>query len=372
MMQDLQTPYPEWLVEGFAEFMSTAKFERDGSVGIGLPANHRYAGLMYGQQLPLKTILSGKFDRITVEQRESIYGKGWLLTHYLTFEPSRRGQLAAYLSALAKGTDSLDAARQAFGDLRKLAGDLDGYFNRSKLKYLQIKGEVLKIGPVQVTQLSPGAAAALPILMQVMNGVPNDSAAAVAAQAQAVEQAYPRDPVVETTLGEAELGAKNFAAAEAAADRALATNALSTEAMILKGDARIEELATARGSPAAFADARSWYLKANKIDPEDPEPLYEFYDSFVREGAPPTANAIAALHYASDLAPQDGGVRLQSAGQYLIDGKPKEARAALIPVAYDPHGGEAAEMARKMIQHIDAGDSKAALKETGWTASTGS
>jgi hypothetical protein len=114
MMQDLQTPYPEWLVEGFAEFMSTARFERDGSVGIGLPANHRYAGLMYGQQLPLETILSGKYDKITVEQWESIYGKGWLLAHYLTFEPSRQGQLAAYLSALARGVDSLEAARQSF------------------------------------------------------------------------------------------------------------------------------------------------------------------------------------------------------------------------------------------------------------------
>jgi hypothetical protein len=37
MMQDLRVPHPEWLVEGFAEFMSTAQFEKDGTVGIGLP-----------------------------------------------------------------------------------------------------------------------------------------------------------------------------------------------------------------------------------------------------------------------------------------------------------------------------------------------
>ena len=41
MMQELSRPYPEWLVEGFAEFMSTAIFERDGSVGLGAPALHR-------------------------------------------------------------------------------------------------------------------------------------------------------------------------------------------------------------------------------------------------------------------------------------------------------------------------------------------
>src|SRR3954453_17623099 len=57
MMQDLAVPYPEWLVEGFAEFMSTAQFEKDGTVGIGLPAGHRYYGLLNGQMLPLETLL---------------------------------------------------------------------------------------------------------------------------------------------------------------------------------------------------------------------------------------------------------------------------------------------------------------------------
>ena len=37
---------------------------------------------MDGQMLPLETLLSGHYDKITDEQRESIYGRGWLLTHY--------------------------------------------------------------------------------------------------------------------------------------------------------------------------------------------------------------------------------------------------------------------------------------------------
>ena len=39
MFQNLATPVPEWLSEGFAEFMSTAKVERDGSVTLGIPPN---------------------------------------------------------------------------------------------------------------------------------------------------------------------------------------------------------------------------------------------------------------------------------------------------------------------------------------------
>ncbi|MEO7410538.1 MAG: hypothetical protein ABIU10_04355, partial [Sphingomicrobium sp.] len=45
MFSDLTTPIPAWLVEGFAEFMSTADFNADGSVGLGAGAVHRVGTL---------------------------------------------------------------------------------------------------------------------------------------------------------------------------------------------------------------------------------------------------------------------------------------------------------------------------------------
>ena len=45
----------------------------------------------------------------------------------------------------------------------------------------------------------------------------------------------------------------------------------------------------------------------------------EFYMAFLGEGIAPTANALAALHYASDLAPQDLGMRMNSAMAYLVE-----------------------------------------------------
>jgi hypothetical protein len=46
MMQNYPGAFPAWLIEGYAEFHSTASFEKDGSIGIGLPANHRAYGLL--------------------------------------------------------------------------------------------------------------------------------------------------------------------------------------------------------------------------------------------------------------------------------------------------------------------------------------
>jgi len=363
MMQDLEVPYPEWLVEGFAEFMSTAQFEKGLAVGIGLPAGHRYYGLLNGQMLPLETLLSGRYDKITVEQRESIYGRGWLLTHYLTFEPSRKGQLHAYLLSLAKGVEPLQAAHDNFGDLKKLERDLDGYLHRSSLQYLKVSGTALSFAPIDIRPLSIGGSAVLPLLAEIKNGVDAKQTEAMAQKVRSVEALYAGDELVETTLAEAELDANHFDAAEAAANKAMKAGPRDTDAIVLKGRAIEERADAADGASRAklFEQARDTFIAANKIDAEDPEPLMEYYKTFVREGQRPTANAIAALHYASDLAPQDLGLRMNSAMAYLAENKPLDARHALIPIAYDPHGGGYARAAHAMVDRIDAGDSKGAM-----------
>ena len=367
MMQAISTPYPEWLIEGFAEFMSTAKFNSDGSVGVGLPATHRYYWLVNGEQLPLETLLSGKYDKLTGDQRESLYGRGWLLAHYLTFEPSRKGQLEAYLAAMARGTDPLAAARQSFGDLATLDHELGNYLRRSSLPYIKIPANALKVQPASVSPVSPGASEVLPLLVYVKNGVAESEAEPLAAKVRAVEARFLGDPLVEQTLAEAELDAKHPQAAESAADRAIKTNPRDTDALVLKGRAIADRAENASGAArhALFDQARQIFISTNRLDTEDPEPLMEFYQMFVREGIAPTANAIAALHYASDLAPQDSGLRLNSAMQYLIDGKVAEGRRALAVIAYDPHGGDLAQTARQVLGKLDSGDVKGAMEAGG-------
>jgi tetratricopeptide (TPR) repeat protein len=169
--------------------------------------------------------------------------------------------------------------------------------------------------------------------------------------------------LVELTLAEAELDAGHVDAAEAAADRALKANPRDTKAMVFKGrsiEGRADKL-VGDGRHEAFGQARAIFISANKLDTEDPEPLMEFYKSYVEEGIPPTENAIEALRYASELAPQDDGLRLTTALTFLNEGKASEAKHTLTVVAYDPHGGDLAKLARTMIEKIDAGDAKDAI-----------
>jgi len=363
MFQAIERPLPEWIVEGFAEFMSTVRFERNGSVGIGAPANHRAWSLLRGPTLPIETLLSVSASTLPKEDRESFYSRGWLLIHYLTFEPTRKGQLDRYADLFAKGTPSLEAAKTAFGDLKTLDHELSSYVQRSRLAYLQLNGAAVQPGPIQIKPLSDGGSKVILLRATLKNGVAGPDAEALAAQVRSLQAQYPGDGLVEATMAEAELDADHPEAARAAAERAIKAEPTSTEPLVLKGKA-LEDLAEKENlekSDSLFEQARAAFISANKMDTEDPEPLLEFYRTFARQGRRPNENAIAALHYASNLAPQDLGLRMNSAIAYLYEGKLADARAALIPVAYNPHGEKIGEAARQILARIDAGDAKAAL-----------
>ena len=361
LLQDIDRPYPEWLVEGFAEFLSTAGFQKDGTIQLGRAANHRYYGVYNWSGLSLHVMLSGNYGNLTARQRETIYGKGWLLTHYLTFTKGRQGQLNAYLDLMARGTPPLDAARSAFGSLAHLDRVLWGYMQKRRLKVLSINTANFQQPTIEIEPVSAGAAKVLPQLIELRRGRVSGPAKEVAAKLRSEQVSAKGDPLVELTLGLAELNADNPDAAERAADRALTGSPSNIEAMILKAKSIMAAAALAP-QEKRFAEARSWLTKANRLDVYDPEPLVEFYNSFLAEGLKPTANAVAGLHHASDLAPQDLRLRLTSAIQYLRDGNPANARQRLTVIAYNPHGGGVAQLARGLIEQIDAGETDAILK----------
>ena len=363
MYQNYPGAFPAWLVEGFAEFHSTAKFERDGGLGLGLPANHRAYALLQAAPMKIEKVLTTSVFELKDADRDSLYARGWLLTHYLTLDPARKGQLSTYVREINSGAPSLDAARRAFGDLAVLDKELDRYVRQPRLSYLKLPPERISIGKVTVSEVTPGADAVMELRMQVKRGVPPAEQPALAQRVREAAARFPADAMAQTTLAEAEYDAENYREAEAAADRALAADAQATEALLFKGRARMKlALASRSTDPAAWKEVRKWFTAANRIEPDDPEPLILFYESFAAAGQQPTANASLGLERALELAPQDARLRMMAAHQFLRDGRSADARAALAPVAFNPHGGGAADDARRIVATLDAGGVKAALE----------
>ena len=360
MFQQFDQPYPNWYIEGFAELLGTPSFGKDGSVTIGRAPAHRGWGLVSGGGLTTRQLLEAQPAKMTVEQRESIYGRGWLLSHYLAFEPSRAGQLQRYFASLSAGQSAGLAATNSFGDLTLLDRELEKYLNRRRLKAVTVAGAAITVGAIDIAPLSTAANEVMPLRMMSRRGVDAAQAKALVTRLRPIAARYPADAFAQEALAEAEYDAGNIKPSLAAAEAVLRVDPRAVQALVYKGRA-LTELAAEGDKAASFTKAREALLAANKIDPEDPEPLFLYYRSFLREGKRPTANAIAALHYASVLAPQDTGVRINSALAWLQDGKLAEARLELLPIAFDPHGGGASKAAQVAMTKIDAKDAKAAI-----------
>ncbi|MFD1788412.1 hypothetical protein ACFSC3_12595 [Sphingomonas floccifaciens] len=343
---------PRWYNEGFAEFFSTIRTQPDGTVEIGRPAKHRAYNVL-NADMKIEQLLDSTGRRDDMSQ-DIFYGRAWVLTHMLTFSKDRRGQLTKYLEAINRGPPNLDAAREAFGDLNALRRQMEDYVRKPILS-LRLPADMVKVGPVSLRPLSPGEAAMMPVRLRSDRGVSRKQALEILPEARKRSAPFASDPAAQVVLAEAEYDAGNDAEAEAASDRALAVDPKNIEALMYKGRARIRRARTAGSrDPAVWSEARGWFVKANRADPDAAEPLQLFYESFEAAGQQPTKNAALGLYRSLELSPQDPGLRIMTARQYVVDGQLAAARATLLPLAYDPHIPAEKNRFTRVVEAIDA------------------
>lgn len=364
MFRNYTAPFPRWLIEGFAEFSATARAAKDGGIDFGLPAHHRSREVFRENKVTVRDLLANV--DLGARPVSGIYGRGWLLTHYLTFAQSRRGQLDRYIAEINKGAPSLEAAERAFGNLFELDREVDRYA-RARLSYVRIPGTKLKPGPIEIRQMSAGANAILPWHMYSRRGVDEKEAKRIVRRARKAAAPYPDDPFVQVALAEAEIDFGNLDGADAAAARALAADPTTMRAMLVRGRVAVKKLIDAKLNDAkAWTAARRWFVDASRLEPGAPEPLILFHRSFGQQGVQPTENAAAALVLAGNLAPEDRELRLAIARHYLAIEKSELARPLLAVTAFDPHGGKGAELAGAVIAVLDEKGAAAAL--AAWSA----
>jgi tetratricopeptide (TPR) repeat protein len=346
--------YPRWFVEGFAEFFASVRF-RSENVDLGMPATHRAVELELSRRVPMRQLLS--YDGGAQDPKfgsDAFYGESWALFHSLEFAPERAGQLAKYQDLLAQGTPALEAAEGAFGDLDKLDKDMRAYWRRRLLSYLALDRNTLVTGPINVGKLSPGVAEMMPTAIRFRVGAKPEEAVALLPQAQRVAARHPDDAAVLADLAKAEFDAGNDDAAIAAADRAIAIDPRQINAQIQKGYALFHKVETGVLPKESWLDVRNQFVKANKIENDNPIPLVQYYVSFLVEGEQPTRNSIDGLAWAMELAPFDSSVRWMVARQLIADDRLADAAQTLAPLAYSPHRNENTDRALQLLKDVEA------------------
>lgn len=353
MLQYAPAAYPAWYVEGFAEVVSTASFERKGAISYGRAASHRQREIQNTEWTPLAKLLDGRVSAPGQVRPANFYGQSWLLSHYLSFSSTRKGQLSAFIAAINRGVAVGDATK-VFGDLALLQRELRIYGAGGTFPYLAPALPAdLDVAAI-VTPVPPGEAALIDERIEIgrRTRAAKDEAALtarslwIAALAAKVAK-LGNNPDGLQLLADAQCAAKDWAACTTTADRLLAIAPAWSGALLRKGEAMMN---IAGASPAA---ARSLIVKANRADPEAPEPLIAYYESFVREGRAAPAVALDGLINAQQTVPQVSSVRLTLARALVAAKRLGEARNVLRPLAYAPHGGEDQTAAAAMLEGIE-------------------
>jgi hypothetical protein len=163
----------------------------------------------------------------------------------------------------------------------------------------------INVGAVSMRTLSAGEQEVMPYRMRskVRGGnIEPKEAQELASSVRTLAERFPSDALVQASLAQAESDAGNHLAAENAAARAIAIDPKLVEAHICKA---LAQMAIAKSiqspDPQVWAEVRKTLVGANRLDPDNPQPLALFYQTFSASAQNPTANAVAGLHRAYEI-----------------------------------------------------------------------
>ncbi len=349
---------PLWATEGLATMFMTARFDGDGGITLGAP-NPTFSQAVYsGSRWTVEELLQSDTEKFGSDERIELYTRGWALAHYLWLSGKRPGEYVEFLKLLNKSGKPVESGRKAFGDLGALDREINAYLRRSGFPAAKFSADKID-APTQVSirEATPGENAILQFRMESLIGVDKERSLALAREARPVGGRYPDDPFVQRTMAEIEYDAAvsndlDYDLAEMAADRALAADPENLKAMAYKG--RIAAQRARAGDQGSWALSRRWFLKANKLDPNDPLPFVLYYDSFRASGEVAPEGAVGGLYRAVVLMPQDLDLRARAAIELIRSGELERARTVLAPAAFNPHVSQGNPM-RKLIGKIDQG-----------------
>lgn len=359
MYQYFANAYPAWYIEGFAEFVSTAVLGSERIV-LGRSSEGRFYSLRNDTWLPMERLLTATPHELSSADAATFYAQSWLFTHYLVLTPGKMAQFEAYVSALRQGQEPAAALQAGFGMTpEQMQGELRRYYRGSPNALALTRPAGVERSPMQVTRMPPSANALLPLMARLRRGaVSEDEAPAFLARIRQAAGSAQADRYALVSLAHAEAELGDRTAARALLEPHLAASPDDAEALYVMGLTYLRDAGDASGEErlTLLSRARRHFARAYRIDQNYVPAVYRYAESYdgVRMDQATFENYLNVLLLARQLAPQVDEITISAA--YALIGAERHAEAIplLRALAYDPHGGASAELARRLLSEAEA------------------
>lgn len=345
--------FPSWLIEGLAEYYSTAEI-RTGTIEIGQYDRNTELLLAQLDWIPLDDLLTKRIWQIQRrEHHATYYPVAWLLTHWMLSDPARTPQLLAYVRDLERGAPSVEAMERATGmSIAELTRQLKSYRRVTSVQFSITPPEA----PITVTTLSQAEGDLLLLGQRLKIGVAKDAYPETLEEVRRAAARHPSDPTARLVLGHAEVHGGDEARGEVLLLEVLEADPDNVEALQWLASMHIDQ--ASEGSDGArdqILAARGYLARAYSADPHNFHTLDMLAQT--RQGAAdyPTENDLETWRQAFLLAPQLPHLRLGYSSALMQAGRNVEATLLLRPLANAPHGGASAQAAQQMLARAASG-----------------
>ncbi|HEX8216377.1 MAG TPA: hypothetical protein VF577_02825 [Allosphingosinicella sp.] len=356
MLQYHPTAYPPWYVEGFAEFMMTARFtERHTEFGQLSPIRSRWLSDR-ALWLPMERVLFESADIDGPAGRSRYYAQSWVLTHYILNDPARVAQLRAYVAALNGGDDPRRAFAASFGKSpAELQREVQSYAFRGMTYRRMDRASIAQTPQIRIERL-PASADDL-VLLEAALTVRGLDPEIMLARARQLAARHPGDAYAKRVLAHAEALHGDGDAAQRLLTELIAAAPQDAELLYLRG---MRDLVAGERDPATrlarFRQARLWFSRAHRLDRNHFPTLYRYVQTFTQEPGFLSNNNSEVMLLAQELAPQVPEIRMNAATMHLARGEFEIAESLIRPLASTAHEGRYSARARELLAKARARD----------------
>jgi tetratricopeptide (TPR) repeat protein len=341
---------PLWFEEGLAEFFGNSSVgEKDAKTGT-IDKTHVYF-LNHSELLPMEVLLQVNNDSPYYNETNRVsifYAESWAVVHYLLLDPEARQKqlLARFLSAWEKSGNSLEAAREAFGDLPRFGETIKRYAHQEKFRAgLGVSPQQEPQAQYAVRTLSPGEVLALRGDFFVHRNLLEQAR-------PLLEEAVQLEPSLATTheaLGFYEFRERDFAAADEQMTKAIELGSTSFIALYCRGLLLLREV---NGTDESTQRAARYLERAARINPRF-APIFEALTQAYSRSAETQKQALEAATRAVQIDPTSRSYATNLIYALLNNNRPADARAVGQKLLASASSAEETRTARAVLDRIE-------------------